>query len=282
MEEKKLGLGSGIAVCMGLIVATSCLVSLGNGFGYAGGGFIISMVIVVFLNAFVALSFAEMNRMMPSVTGGLGQYTLVGLGPWASIVSNLSAYAITNVFATSVELTMCGMVLADLFGLGGMWNAVFAIIVLLVLFALNLRGIDIFAKVQNITVILLIGSMLALGVVGLLKLGNPASLVAEAEKAAPVGFGGAISLSALAFWLFIGVEFIIPVAKHMKNPKKNVPLAMILALLILLAVQSVLGSAFMNYVPAATLASPDVLPHIVFAEAMLGEAGYIWMSLVTL
>ena len=28
--KKKLGLGSGVAICVGLIVATSCLVSLGT------------------------------------------------------------------------------------------------------------------------------------------------------------------------------------------------------------------------------------------------------------
>lgn len=59
--KKKLGLGSGIAVCVGLIVATSCLVSLGTGMGLAGKDFILSMVIVVILNIFIALSFGELH-----------------------------------------------------------------------------------------------------------------------------------------------------------------------------------------------------------------------------
>ena len=41
--KKKLGLGSGVAICVGLIVATSCLVSLGTGMGSIGRWFIIPL-----------------------------------------------------------------------------------------------------------------------------------------------------------------------------------------------------------------------------------------------
>ena len=44
MNEKKLGLPSVIAVGVGLIVATSCLMSLGQGAGSLGISFIIAMV----------------------------------------------------------------------------------------------------------------------------------------------------------------------------------------------------------------------------------------------
>ena len=40
--NKKLGLPSAIAVTVGLIVASSCLLALGTGIGLAGRGFIIS------------------------------------------------------------------------------------------------------------------------------------------------------------------------------------------------------------------------------------------------
>lgn len=49
MKSKKLGLSSGIAVCVGLIVATSCLVSLGIGIGLAGRWFILPLFVVMFL-----------------------------------------------------------------------------------------------------------------------------------------------------------------------------------------------------------------------------------------
>ena len=76
MEEKKLGLPSVIATGMGLIVATSCLMSLGQGAGAIGVSFIIAMVVACIVNIFTALSLAELNALMPNLTGGLAQYTL--------------------------------------------------------------------------------------------------------------------------------------------------------------------------------------------------------------
>lgn len=115
MNSKKMGLGSAVSVCVGLIVATSCLLSLGLGTGLAGKGFIIAMFIVVILNILLAFSFRELHGLMPEAEGGLGQYTLAGLGPVPSIVSNLSAYVITNMLAGSVELAMCGLVIQETF-----------------------------------------------------------------------------------------------------------------------------------------------------------------------
>ena len=98
--QKRLGLPSAVATCMGLIVATSCLVSLGQGIGLAGPDFVIPLILVMFLNGFIAMSFSELHRTRPSCNGGMGQYTYVGLGPWASIISNVSAYVITMIFAS--------------------------------------------------------------------------------------------------------------------------------------------------------------------------------------
>lgn len=92
--NKKLGLPSAIAITVGLIVASSCLLSLGSGIGMAGKGFIISMFIVLILNVCLALSFSELHDLMPNVDGGMGQYTKVGLGsiPLFSYVSQQILY----------------------------------------------------------------------------------------------------------------------------------------------------------------------------------------------
>ena len=71
-RTKKLGLGSAISVCVVLIVATSCLLSLGQGMGLAGKNFIIALFVVLILNGFLALSFSELHSMMPKAEGGPG------------------------------------------------------------------------------------------------------------------------------------------------------------------------------------------------------------------
>ena len=281
MNDKKMGLGSAVSVCVGLIVATSCLLSLGLGTGLAGKGFIIAMFIVVILNILLSFSFRELHDLMPEAEGGLGQYTLAGLGPVPSIVSNLSAYVITNMLAGSVELAMCGLVIQQTF-LKGVPALVISLSLLAFLTVINYLGVDIFAKIQNFTVIALIGSLILLGVISSLKLGIGIPL-APGTQTPPVvtGFSGILSLTALAFWMFIGIEFVIPVSKDLKNPRRDVPLAMILGVCLLFLVQSLLSTGMRNYVSLEELRT-NSMPHILFAERVMGRADSYWMGLITI
>ena len=65
---KELGLPSVVATGVGLIVATSCLLSLGQGSGTIGITFILSMAIACLVNIFTALSLSELNALMPNLT----------------------------------------------------------------------------------------------------------------------------------------------------------------------------------------------------------------------
>ncbi|WP_294379669.1 APC family permease, partial [uncultured Clostridium sp.] len=278
-KNKKLGLPSAIAVCVGQIVATSALLSLANGVGLAGNNFFIPLAIVLVLNCFVALSFGELHRLMPEVDGGLGQYTLVGLGPVASIISNISAYVITMIFATSIELAMLGSVFHEFFP--NIPAVIFSVITLLIIAGLNFMGTDIFSKTQNLVVAILIGSMIILGAIGCFKLGI-GNVISTTEQTAPSVTGlGIFSLSATAFWLFIGCEFVIPVAKELKNPKRDVLLSMILGLVLLFFVQIIMGTGMQNYVDRDILATSDI-PHMIYAENLLGNIGKIWIAIVAL
>lgn len=87
MNEKKLGLPSVVSTGVGLIVATSCLMSLEQGAGALGTGFIVSMILACAINICTALSMAELNALIPNLTGGLAQYTLAGIGPFITIVT---------------------------------------------------------------------------------------------------------------------------------------------------------------------------------------------------
>ena len=49
-NEKKLGLRNVVSVSVGLVIATSCLVSLGQGAGTIGVVFIFAMIMACLLN----------------------------------------------------------------------------------------------------------------------------------------------------------------------------------------------------------------------------------------
>lgn len=275
---KKLGLFSAVCVCVGLIVATSCLVSLGTGVGLGGSGFILPLAIAFILNVFISFSFSELHAMMPNVTGGLGQYTAAAVGPVLSIISNTSAYVFCMIFAASAEAVMCGVVFTEAF-VPGLSPIVVSVAITLLLAFANIRGIDIFSRIQNVTVSLLLGSMAVLAILSFFKVMPGA--VAVQETPAITGFGDLAGMAAIGFWLFIGVEFVIPVSKYMKNPRRDVLLSMVIGLLLLFAVQGVLGVGMTHYVALSEL-SASTMPHMAFAEAMLGDVGKYWMGILTI
>ena len=277
MEEKKLGLPSVISTGVGLIVATSCLMSLGQGAGALGTGFIISIILACFINICTALCMAELNAVMPNLTGGLAQYTLAGMGPFITIVTMVGGYIVCQSITGSVECAMFGNAINTVFDTG-IPSSVFGILLLVVLIIANLLGIDMFAKIQNFVAYGLILSLIIMGLLGILGLGNGEKITQTMNLAE--SFSDSFALLGLAFFLFIGSEFVIPISKNVKNERKNVPLGMVLSLLIILLMQILVVIGMGHYVRWEDLAS-SASPHILYGNSLLGYAGSLWMILVS-
>lgn len=275
--DKKLGLPSAIATGVGLIVATSCLMSLGQGTSILGTGFIITMVLACVINIFTALSMAELNALMPNLTGGLAQYTLAGMGPFVTILTMVGGYLVCQMIAGSVECAMFGNAINTVFDTG-IPSSVFSIIMVMILIFANLCGVDIFAKIQNVVAYVLIGSLVIMGAIGALGIGSGTQVSQPANLAG--SFGDTIGLLGLAFFLFIGCEFVIPISKSIKNERRNVPLGMVLSLVIILAMQSLLVIGMSRYTDYAELGA-SASPHILYGQELLGKFGSYWMILVS-
>ena len=277
MEERKLGLPSVIATGVGLIVATSCLMSLGQGAGMLGTGFILSMIMACLINICTALCMAELNAVMPNLTGGLAQYTLAGMGPFVTIVTMVGGYIICQAIAGSVECAMFGNAINAVFDTG-IPSSVFCVILLVALIAGNLLGIDMFAKIQNFVAYGLILSLILMGLLGILGIGTGERVSQSMNLAG--SFSDSFGLLGLAFFLFIGSEFVIPISKNVKNERKNVPLGMVLSLLIILIMQILVVIGMGHYTKWEDLAA-SVSPHILYGNSLLGYVGSLWMILVS-
>ena len=277
MNEKKLGLPSVVSTGVGLIVATSCLMSLGQGAGALGTGFIVSMVLACVINICTALSMAELNALMPNLTGGLAQYTLAGIGPFITIVTMVGGYIVCQSIAGSVECAMFGNAVNSVFHTGIPSN-VLCILLLIVLIAANLLGIDMFAKIQNVVVYGLIFSLVAMGIIGIAGIGT-GEIVKQPMNTAS-SFSDMFSMLGLAFFLFIGSEFVIPISKNVKNERKNIPLGMVMSLLIILVMQILVVCGMGRYCKLSDLAK-SASPHILYGSSLLGYAGSLWMIVVS-
>ncbi|MFD1385128.1 APC family permease [Rhodanobacter aciditrophus] len=279
--ERKLGCGSVTAASVGLIVASSCLVILAQLTGLAGKDLYIPMLIALLINTAVAFTFLELYSLMPQYYGGLGQFNLATFGPFVSIISTISSYAICILLANTIETSMLGMVVTEIF-IPGVNPFLISLAIMIFLLVINLLGINFFAKLQNLVVIFLVGSLLIMGIMGVLKIA-PGEVIPANQQSSPAitGFLPLIGLSALAFWLFIGIEFAIPLAKSIKNPKRNLLFGMLTGLVLLFSVQTLLGLGIANYVDLNLLLSSNT-PHLLFAEKMFGTLGKYWMGALSL
>lgn len=276
--EKKLGLPSVISTGVGLIVATSCLMSLGQGAGILGTGFILPMVLACLINICTALCMAELNAVMPNLTGGLAQYTLAGIGPFVTLVTMVGGYLVCQSVAGSVECAMFGNAINSVFDTG-IPSSTWCILLLLVLITANLLGVDMFAKIQNIVAYGLILSLAVMGIIGTFGLGSGERVEQTMNLAESVP--DCLALLGLAFFLFIGSEFVIPISANVKNARRNIPLGMVLSLLIILVMQIVVVIGMGHYTGYGELLASSS-PHILYGSALLGYAGSLWMILVSI
>lgn len=276
MEEKKLGLGNVVSISVGLVIATSCLVSLGEGAGNLGITFILAMAIAMLLNMTTIASLSELNALMPNTTGGLAQYTLAALGPFPTLISMVGGYIICNTLSCGVEASIFSFSLADTVK-GNVPSIVYTLIMTVIILIANLRGVDMFAKIQDVVAFLLVGSLVVMGFIGMIGMGT--GVIIDQPYVLETNFKSIASMTAVAFWLFIGAEYAIPVSKEVKNAKRNVPLGMMIGLFLIFIMQSVMVFGFHNYVEWDEL-SNSAAPHLVYGFAVLGNVGKIWMMLV--
>lgn len=276
MNEKKLGLGNVVSVSVGLVIATSCLVSLGSGAGTLGVTFILAMAIAMLLNMTTVASLSELNALMPNTTGGLAQYTLAALGPFPTLISMVGGYLICNTLSCGVEASIFSYSLADTLEIN-VPSFVYTLVMTVIILLANLRGVDMFAKIQDVVAFLLVGSLVVMGFIGMIGMGTGVKVdqpyVLEAD------FKNIASMIAVAFWLFIGAEYAIPISKEVRNAKKNVPLGMMIGLFLIFLMQSIMVFGFHNYVEWGELAN-SAAPHLVYGYAVLGGVGKVWMMLV--
>lgn len=275
---KKIGLFGAVSTGVGMIIATSCFIPLASGASAIGITFAAVVAFVCFINMMAACSNAELNALMPNLTGGLAQYTLVGLGPFATIITMVGGFFVSNIFAAPAEGAMFANVMADFLG-DGLPTAFYSVTLTIVLILINLRGVTLSTMVQCVIAAFMVTSLFLLGFIGALDLGTgqgvsqPLVLSTDLDTVLP--------LMTTAFWLFIGSEFIIPLGKDMENPKRDIPRAMLLSLGIMCLIQMLMVIGFGHYTPWEEVGAADS-PHILYAVNMLGDAGRWWIIVVAI
>ena len=292
LAEGAVGFPTALATSIGLIIASSVVLTATQGFGLAGGTFAIAIVIAYILMLAQSSSFSEASGLIPTA-GSVYDYVASGLGRFFAITGTLAAYLIVHVFAGTAETASAGLFAAASFdfldGLNDGWSWTIGVALLAIFAVVNLFGVELYGRLEVALTGFMWVTLFVFGLVGTLK----------AREVDLDGFFGSgligpnpdfetiLSMVGLAFFLFVGVEFVTPLASELKNPSKLVPRAMYVGVTMVAVAMFLYGAGVTRQVENVELEpgvflldTPLAIPE--FAEAVMGEFGKWWLGLAIL
>ena len=278
---KKIGLITMISICIGLVVVQGAMISSIQGIALGGSAFIAAAIIALIIAHFNIMSFSELSLMFPA-EGTLATYTQKAIGHFPAIVSVYSGYFIVAILALPVELFLVDAMLDTLFP--GMLPAkVIPLLIVVCLCVTNIRGTDVFAKVQNLIVAVMVSAILLVGLTATFHLSTPPEIIGTSVDFGLTGImdGSFIGLIALAMWLFVGAEFICPMINEVQDPNKNIPISMHVSVTIMAVMYMIFAYGAAQFLSIETILESGI-PYVEYAVAVFGKSGLIIATVMAL
>lgn len=245
--KKGLGLFSLIAIGVGSIIGSGIFILPANMAAIAGPSFLLAILFAGLVSTLLALTYAELGAAFP-LTGGPFSLPRLALGDLGGFMVGwgyflylfIGTAAIIDIFivylgfyipglAVGATLTPLGIVIAlvsiwiftfiNLFGVrwGGLYSAITTVGKLLPLFLFCLMGFVVMDR----------GSF---------------------TPFTPFGMSGVTLATTLFFWSYTGFESIVVPAGEVRNPARNIPLAMMLTMLIIIVTYAAVAVAFLGMI----------------------------------
>lgn len=258
--RRGLGFWALVVYGVGDILGAGIYALVGKIAGVAGTSSWLAFVVALGAASLTALSYSELGSRFPK-SGGEAQFCqqafrwpglslLIG---WLVLCSGLvSVAAVSHAFA--------GYLLGLFAGTHLVARYLIIAVFLLVLAGVNFWGIRQSSLFNIVCTCVETGGLLLVIVVGTLFLldGNDvSSQTAEVVDTTGGGWGIVLQGAALAFFAFIGFEDMVNVAEEVESPRRTLPVAILIALLVAGSIYIVVVSIATSVVGSARLAESD-------------------------
>jgi amino acid transporter len=286
-----IGFPTALATAVGLIMASPVILTVTSGFGMGGRAFAAAIAIAFVVMQAQAMSFAEAAAILPT-TGSVYDYVSCGLGRFCAITGTISAYLLVHVFAGTAETVLSGiMALVNFQSLntvlersGTSWLVGVGLV--MVFAVTNALGIRVYGRIEIVLTAGMWVTLMVFGIAGLIH--APAVHLVGLFGASSVGTSlpAILSLVGMAMFMFVGFEFVTPLAAELRNPARQIPGAMRLGLWGVALCMFLYGMAISRQVDNVPLNSAGTL-HLLdtpmaipqFAERVMGPFGRVWLGI---
>ncbi len=221
--KRNLGLLDATSVGIGAIIGAGIFVVLGIAIGYAGPSIVISIIIAGLVASFTAFSFAELTSAIPK-EGGVYAFAYELISPGTAFVMGILWLFGQIVAGAAISLGFASYFVAifPMFQL-----KTIAVAAALILTGLNLIGIKQSAFINNILVIVklaILGLFIGFGILHI----APQNF----SEFSPNGYLGILQGAGFIFFAYLGYGRIAALGEEVKNPEKNMPLSILIALIV--------------------------------------------------
>ena len=267
--ERQLGLFDSSMMVIGIVIGSGIFMTTGL---MAGAIPSVTLILITWALGGLqmlagALTYAELGAAMPKA-GGQYVYLREAYGPlpaflfgWVAFIAYLTGTNAAIAVAVAEHLgsfypslsTHNSIIGIGSFSISG--GQIFALSLIVVLSLINYLGIVFGKWIQNIFTVLKIGSILLFALAGLfISTGNHLdfSLNPTNMSIGSILMGMGVALVAVN-WTVGGWEYITFAAGEIKNPKNNLPLALIIGTIVILVLYFLINVAYLKVLPMGSL-----------------------------
>lgn len=268
--RRDLGLFEAVAARIGIIIGAGIYVLIGVAAGYAGNMVWASFLIAGFVALLTGLSYAELSSIYDKSSGEY-IYMEHAFGKMPAFIIGYLVMFAGIIGAATVSIGFAGY-FTSLIGFGN--TIVFALGAIFLLTLLNLKGIK---QSMKLNIVLTSASILGLLIIILFALPN----FGKINYFDYTSLRGIFKASSLIFFAYIGFDSIVQLSEETKNPKKNIPLALLLAIGISTVIYGLTAFASISTLDFASLSNSNS-PLAEVATVLIGSKGGIMLSVIAI
>ncbi len=244
---RRLGTFDAVVIGLGSMIGAGVFSAFAPAAAAAGSGLLIGLALAAAVAYCNAVASAQLAAQYPT-SGGTYVYGRERLGEWWGFLAGWGFVIGKTASCAAMALTFAAYAVP---GPGWLQRPV-AVIALLALTAVNLRGIT---RTAGLTRILVVVSLAALAVVVGAILGSGAGHASDLALELPGGYYGVLQSAGLLFFAFAGYARIATLGEEVRDPERTIPLAIPLALGITVAIYAAVATSVLLALGSDTLAS---------------------------
>ncbi|XP_065649910.1 b(0,+)-type amino acid transporter 1 [Hydra vulgaris] len=281
--EKKVGfkrqitLLGAIGLLVGTVVGSGIFVSPSVVANHSGSS---GLILIVWagsgvLALFSALCYVELGTMFPTSSGSDYTFVYESFGDLPAFISGFTNVVVLSPMAFVMVTLTCASYIVSAAKIDEKYIKIIAAVIIGVIFILNFASVNIGTIVQEIFTIIKILALLMIAITGVVRLGQ-----GHYQNFRQIFKGSKTNISEICyafyggFWAYGGYSNLPTIAAELKNPIRDLPLAMWIGMILVTVFYVTVNAAYLTVMTPFEIANSNAVG-VTFGDQVYGPAALI-------